>query len=114
MLRNVSSSFGPVEHFDVLVELARSLAAKRLDEHRIDAARRALIKAVGEEGFVDACGVIGMFIAVTKVVDLTGHKSPLALKAALHVSGGLVAVRKNAVSLALLAMVLLLLLALLR
>ena len=109
MLRNMSSNFGPVEHFAALEEFGRAMADKELDESRIAKARRALVDTVGKDGFVDACGVVGMFTSITKVVDITGHRSPLKLKAALHISHGLVAARRNSVPLALSLVVIVLL-----
>ena len=35
-------------------------------------ARKALIAAVGEEGFVDAAGVVASFNAVVRIADATG------------------------------------------
>ena len=38
----------------------------------IPAARRALVAAVGEKGFVDAAGVVASFNAVVRIADATG------------------------------------------
>ena len=61
---------GGVPHGRLLLDFAE--AAIGGTEAGIDRARQALIAAVGEEGFVDAAGVVASFNAVVRIADATG------------------------------------------
>lgn len=41
---------------------------------RVAETRAALRNAVGEAGLLDAAGTVAMFSAITRIVDLTGHR----------------------------------------
>ena len=61
---------GGVPHGRQLLDFAQ--AAIGGTETQLRRAREALIAAVGEEGFVDAAGVVASFNAVVRIADATG------------------------------------------
>ena len=61
---------GGVPHGRLLLDFAEAVIGGT--EPEIAAARTALIATIGEEGFVDAAGVVASFNAVVRIADSTG------------------------------------------
>ncbi len=93
LFRNVSSRFGAIEHEQQLAAFGVASCGRRIAQ--LPAAREALEAVVGKHGVADAGGIVAMFAAISRVVDLTGHKSK-TVKIAAGASGVLVALRRNA------------------
>lgn len=99
MFRNLASRFGSIAHFDSLNEFGVACSSLRDagSHERLVRARLDLCAAFGSDAsphaLLDAAGVVGAFTALTRVVDLTGHRS-LAVTAAARVSSAIVALRK--------------------
>lgn len=76
MFRNVSSRFGPIPHFRELNDFGTSCANVQQSRDNLVKARNVLLGTErGEHAVLDAAGVVAMFSTITRVVDLTGHKS---------------------------------------
>jgi len=72
-VRGVTQGFEPgvaIPHLDALVEFAESVVAR--EPARIDAARAAVRRALGDAGFVDACAVVAAFHGFVRLADATG------------------------------------------
>lgn len=61
---------GGVPHGRQLIDFAEAVVGGT--ETELEPARKALVAAVGEEGFVDAAGVVASFNAVVRIADATG------------------------------------------
>ena len=59
-----------VSHADALVAFAEAIVTG--DDESLASAREDVIAAVGPEGFVDACAVVGNFQRMVRVADSTG------------------------------------------
>ena len=59
-----------VESGALLIEFAEAVLDR--DNSRLEVARRAIVAAIGEDGLVDAAGVVGLFCGVDRVADATG------------------------------------------
>ena len=59
-----------IPHGDLLIEFAE--AVLDTDEGRLDAARIAIVDALGSEALVDSAGVVGLFNAIDRIADATG------------------------------------------
>ncbi len=59
-----------IPHADLLVEFTEAVWGD--DDARLDAARRAIVDAMGEAALVDASGVAATFNAIDRVADATG------------------------------------------
>jgi hypothetical protein len=71
-----SSSSEPGDHRQSLLRnFALSATTRPLNRTAIAHARQELLKQLGPETLVEACGVIGLFECFTKFVDATGKKA---------------------------------------
>jgi hypothetical protein len=61
---------GGVAQGDRLIEFAEAVLAG--DEARLAPARARLAAALGEDGLVDAAGIVGFFNAIDRIADATG------------------------------------------
>ncbi|MDE0335641.1 MAG: hypothetical protein OXI64_11825 [Defluviicoccus sp.] len=61
---------GGVPHGRQLIDFAEAVVGGA--EAELERTRKALIAAIGEEGFVDAAGVVASFNAVVRIADATG------------------------------------------
>src|SRR6478609_5654894 len=72
-VRGVSHGFEEgvdIPHAARLVEFAEAVVMR--DEARTDAARAALLAAIGGEGLVDAAAVVGAFHGFVRIADAIG------------------------------------------
>jgi hypothetical protein len=60
---------GGIEHGDSLVRFAEAVTRGTDD---VDGARVALREALGEEAFVEASGIVGIFNGLVRTADLSG------------------------------------------
>lgn len=95
LFRNVSSRFLSIAHEKELAAFGGAACGRFSGGASIGASRAALEKAVGRHGVADAGGVAAMFAAISRVVDLTGHKST-TVKIAAGASSVLLTLRRNA------------------
>lgn len=83
MMKNLLIACGQTQHpaFESMEKLAAAVAKDRLQSGgaSVEAAWQALQDAAGEHVVLDTAGVIGMFSAMTIVVDLSGHTMPAAI-----------------------------------
>jgi hypothetical protein len=93
LFRNVSSRFGTIEHEQQLAGFGIASCGRRISQ--LPAAREALEAVVGKHGVADAGGIVAMFASLSRVVDLTGHKSTV-VKIVAGASGVVVVLRRNA------------------
>jgi len=75
VFRNLSAGFGQVENSAALLEFGAAFCGKAESTARCDAAREALLKQTSAHAVLDAAGTVGMFVAISRIVDITGHKS---------------------------------------
>lgn len=97
--RNLSAGFGQVENSAALLEFGAAFCGKAESTARCEAARETLLKLTSAHAVLDAAGTVGMFVAISRIVDMTGHKS---LKVAI-MSGAtqkIVFLRRNVVPVA--------------
>lgn len=72
-VRGVSDGFEAgvdIPHAAQLVEFAEAVVLR--DEARMDAARAALLAAIGSAGLVDAAAVVGAFHGFVRIADAIG------------------------------------------
>jgi hypothetical protein len=60
---------GGIEHGDALVRFAEAVTRGTDD---VDTARAALRETLGEDGFVEASGIVGIFNGLVRTADLSG------------------------------------------
>lgn len=70
----MSARFGPIKNAIELNEFGFACHCAA-DASRISCARDAILRNGGKHALLDAAGVVAMFTSITRVVDLTGHKS---------------------------------------
>lgn len=61
---------GGVPHGELLMAFAEAVVTHQ--EEAIVTTRSALVDAIGEDGLIDAAGVVGLFNAIDRVADATG------------------------------------------
>ena len=61
---------GGVSHGELLMAFAESIVTHQ--DEAIVKNRKELLDAIGEEGLIDAAGVVGLFNAIDRVADATG------------------------------------------
>mmetsp|Transcript_42407 Transcript_42407/g.112234 ORF Transcript_42407/g.112234 Transcript_42407/m.112234 type:complete len:128 (-) Transcript_42407:376-759(-) len=69
-----------------LIELGLAVGSEREQapgSGRVCEASRRLRESAGEHTLLDAAGIVGMFAAMTIVVDANGHRMPKAMTAVL-------------------------------
>lgn len=77
MARGVSAGANVIDAASALDDFATTAAAHRRDADAVAAARRRLARVVGDDGVVVAAGVHAFFMAITRVVDASGHRNYL-------------------------------------
>lgn len=75
IFRNISSLFGNIEHFELLKDYG-TVCSDPINVAELSGARAHLRNHISEHGLLDAAGVVANFMAITRIVDLTGHKKP--------------------------------------
>lgn len=60
---------GGIAHGEALVRFAEAVTRARDD---VDAARSALRQAVGDDGFLEAAAIVGIFNGLVRTADLSG------------------------------------------
>ena len=88
-LRGVTQGFDPdveIPHAAELVEFTEAVVLR--DAARTDAARKKLLSALGEAGFVDAAAIVAAFHGFGRIADANGIPYATAARgAARHGSG---------------------------
>ena len=59
-----------IQHGDLMIEFAEAVLGD--DDARLEAARKAILNALGSDAVVDSAGVAGLFNAIDRVADSTG------------------------------------------
>lgn len=97
----MSARFGVVPHMELLAHFGQ-VAARPLgptdDAAALVRAREVLHSSLGQGALLDAAGIVGMFSSITRVVDLTGHKS-VEIRVAARVTTVLSWMRQHALHL---------------
>jgi len=92
MARNVTARFTSVRFATELEAFGEAMGSCPPDVAKLAAARNDLLLVGGEHALLDAAGVVGMFLSITKIVDCTGHRSKF-IGFAARFTEGLVDVR---------------------
>ncbi|CAB9528885.1 expressed unknown protein [Seminavis robusta] len=71
-----SYNMAPEAREELLEKFAKSATSRPLDRNAIAKVREEVLKELGPEVLVEACGVVGTFECVTKFVDASGKKVP--------------------------------------